>query len=108
MAPQGEDQRKRRWIAFAVGVVLVLVIGGYIGWYKGFREVPQPDWVNKDPETRFKYASIGAEHDAGIPYWIFYVLPRMFPEKLPGPGATLRSAFPGSRARNCRSVSPKR
>ena len=35
---------------------------------------------------RFKYGSIGAERDAGIPYWIFYVLPRMFPEKLPGPG----------------------
>ena len=38
------------------------------------------------PEMRFKYGSIGAERDAGIPYWIFYVLPRMFPEKLPGPG----------------------
>ena len=35
---------------------------------------------------RFKYGSIGAECDAGIPYWIFYVLPRIFPEKLPGPG----------------------
>ncbi len=34
---------------------------------------------------RFKYGSIGAERDAGIPYWIFYVLPRMFPEKIPGP-----------------------
>jgi hypothetical protein len=30
---------------------------------------------------RFKYGSIGAEHDAGVPYWIFYVLPRVFPEK---------------------------
>ena len=35
---------------------------------------------------RFKYGSIGAERDAGIPYWIFYVLPRVFPDKLPGPG----------------------
>ncbi len=35
---------------------------------------------------RFKYGSIGAEADAGIPYWIFYVLPRVFPDKLPGPG----------------------
>jgi mono/diheme cytochrome c family protein len=86
MDPQTGAQRERRWIALAVIVVLVLAIGGYIAWYKGFREEPQPDWVNKDPETRFKYGSIGAEHDAGIPYWIFYVLPRMFPEKLPGPG----------------------
>ena len=38
------------------------------------------------PETRFRYGSIGGERDAGIPYWIFYVLPRVFPEKLPGPG----------------------
>ena len=35
---------------------------------------------------RFKYGSIGAEREAGIPYWIFYVLPRMFPDKLPKPG----------------------
>ncbi len=35
---------------------------------------------------RFKYGSIGAENDAGIPYWIFYVLPRVFPENCPGPG----------------------
>ncbi len=43
-------------------------------------------WVTATPDMRFKYGSIGAEHDAGIPYWIFFVLPRMFPEKLPGPG----------------------
>ena len=36
---------------------------------------------------RFKYGSIGAENDAGIPYWIFYVLPRVFPGKAAaGPG----------------------
>jgi hypothetical protein len=35
---------------------------------------------------RFKYGSIGAERESGIPYWIFYVLPRMFPDKLPKPG----------------------
>jgi mono/diheme cytochrome c family protein len=78
--------RKRKlmfWLA-----VLVVVGGafGYVGWYNFFREEPQPDWVAATPDMRFKYGSIGAEHDAGIPYWIFYVLPRMFPEKLPGPG----------------------
>ena len=60
--------------------------GAAIGWYKFFREEPQPDWVTATPDMRFKYGSIGAENDAGIPYWIFFVLPRMFPEKLPGPG----------------------
>jgi mono/diheme cytochrome c family protein len=79
--------RKRRWLKALVAVVFVLgAIGAYIGWERGFREYPQPEWVRATPEMRFKYGSIGAEHDAGIPYWIFYVLPRMFPEKLPRPG----------------------
>jgi RoxA-like, cytochrome c-like len=67
-------------------LLLVAAIGAYIAWDRGFREHPQPDWVRATPEARFKYGSLGAENDAGIPYWIFYVLPRMFPEKLPGPG----------------------
>ena len=66
--------------------LILLAVGAYIGWDRGFREYPQPDWVNATPEMRFKYGSIGAEQDAGIPYWIFYVLPRLFPDKLPGPG----------------------
>jgi hypothetical protein len=70
-------------------------------------------WVFESPEMRFKYGSIGAEHDAGIPYWIFYVLPRVFPEKFRqdgeiAPAATRPSAWPGSRARSCRSASPRR
>ncbi|RZU02489.1 c-type cytochrome [Rivibacter subsaxonicus] len=78
---------KRRWFKLALLLVGVLVaVGAYIAWDRGFRERPQPAWVTATPEMRFKYGSIGAEHDAGIPYWIFYVLPRMFPEKLPGPG----------------------
>ncbi len=34
----------------------------------------------------FKYASVGIEAEEGVPYWIWQVLPRMFPDKLPGPG----------------------
>lgn len=69
-----------------LALVVLAIVGGVFGWYKFFREEAQPDWVTATPEMRFKYGSIGAENDAGIPYWIFYVLPRMFPEKLPGPG----------------------
>ncbi|WP_199608610.1 c-type cytochrome [Flocculibacter collagenilyticus] len=58
----------------------------YFGWYKFFREEPQEAWVTATPEMRFKYGSIGGEHEAGIPYWIFMVLPKMFPEYLPGNG----------------------
>ena len=81
-----DTRHTRRWIAIAGVAVVLLAVTGYFGWYKFFREEPQPAWVMQDADTRFKYGSIGAENDAGIPYWIFYVLPRMFPEKLPGPG----------------------
>src|SRR4051794_9534011 len=36
-----------------------------------------------DVREHFKYGSIGAEKRAGVPYWIWVVLPRMFPEYLP-------------------------
>ena len=82
-----EGQKKRTgWKLCLVIVVLLGVVGGVTAWYKFFRAEPQPAWVMATPDMRFKYGSIGAEYDAGIPYWIFYVLPRMFPEKLPAPG----------------------
>ena len=82
-----EPPKKKSWWKICLLLVVILAaLGGAIGWYKFFREEPQPDWVTATPDMRFKYGSIGAEHDAGIPYWIFFVLPRMFPEKLPGPG----------------------
>jgi hypothetical protein len=68
-------------------VVIVLILGGagaWFGWYKFFREQPEPRWAN-DTE-RFKYGSIGAEATRGLPYYIWLVLPRMFPEFLPGAG----------------------
>jgi mono/diheme cytochrome c family protein len=78
---------RRRKILLALMLLAILgAIGAYIGWDRGFREHPQPAWVTSSADARFRYASIGAEHDAGIPYWIFYVLPRVFPEKLPGAG----------------------
>ena len=70
-------------------LLLLFVFAGiivFVGWYKLLREEPQPDWVTATPEMRFKYGSIGGEWDAGMPYWIWYVLPRIFPEYLPGPG----------------------
>ncbi|WHZ22681.1 MAG: hypothetical protein OJF47_001793 [Nitrospira sp.] len=79
--------RGRRTIKMIL-FILLLSAGAtvFLGWYKFFREEPQPTWITADPHMRFKYGSIGAEYDAGVPYWIWYVLPRMFPEKLPGPG----------------------
>jgi mono/diheme cytochrome c family protein len=74
-----------RWLIWAGIIVLILAgILGYVGWDRFMRDHGAQVFAN--PDERFKYGSIGAEHDAGIPYWIFYVLPRVFPDKLPGPG----------------------
>ncbi len=77
----------------AVVVIVVGIVGAVIGYQRGFREYPQPEWVTATPEMRFKYGSIGAEHDAGVPYWIFYVLPRVFPEKLTQDGKVIPGGY---------------
>src|SRR6266478_3333976 len=76
-------ERKRTLQITLVALVVVLAFGAWFGWYKFFRVVPQPPFNTAD--ERFMYGSIGAEATAGIPYWIMYVLPRVFPDKLPGP-----------------------
>ena len=84
----------RNWFrVIGILIIVTLVAGALIGYDRGFREQPQPAWVTADFETRFKYGSIGAEHDAGIPYWIFYVLPRVFPEKLTQDGKILPGGY---------------
>ena len=70
-------------IRLIVVVVIIAAVVGAVGWYKLFRQVPL-HYANI--EDQFKYGSIGTEASTGIPYWIVMVLPRMFPEYLPGPG----------------------
>src|SRR2546422_11761207 len=67
-----------------VVVVALVVLVAFVGWYKLFRVVPEPEFATE--EVRFKYSSLGAENNRGIPYWIWVVLPRVFPDLLPGPG----------------------
>jgi hypothetical protein len=38
-----------------------------------------------DIQDHFKYGSIGSDSDSGIPYWIWWVLPDLFPQHLPEP-----------------------
>src|SRR5262249_48129504 len=75
--------RKRRWRIAGIVALVLLALAAWFAWYKFFRVVPQPPFDTAD--ERFKYGSIGGEEGAGIPYWIMYVLPRGFPDKLPGP-----------------------
>jgi mono/diheme cytochrome c family protein len=74
----------RRFRAALVAFTAFLVFAGFVAWYKLLREVPQPAFANED--LRFKYGSLGAEGDRGIPYWVWVVLPRVFPDLLPGSG----------------------
>ena len=81
------------WLKFTALILLLLAIGGgFLAWYKFFREVPQAPFANAT--ERFKYGSLGGENEAGIPYWLFLVLPRMFPEYLPGPGGYASLGLP--------------
>jgi len=39
-----------------------------------------------DPVWRFRYVDTGTEFRAGIPYWIFRIMPKIFPEDFQGRG----------------------
>ena len=75
----------------AVLLVLILLVAAF-GWYALFREQPEREFASI--EEAFKYGSIGTEEAQGIPYWIWMVLPRLFPEYLPGPGGYASLGLP--------------
>ncbi len=70
-------------VATAVLLALVAVLG-YVLWDNLMR--PYPDIQYSSVEDHFKYGAIGLGSDSRIPYWIWKVLPDMFPEKLPPGG----------------------
>lgn len=76
---------RRGRVILGAGLGLVLLVGvlAFVGWYKLFREVDQ-DFA--DPAEQFAYGSIGSESTEGIPFEIWRVLPEIFPEHLPGKG----------------------
>jgi mono/diheme cytochrome c family protein len=70
------------WQTAGIVALIVLALAAWFSWYNFFRVVPQPEMT---ADERFMYGSVGAEDSVGIPYWIMVVLPRVFPDKLPGP-----------------------
>jgi hypothetical protein len=89
------DHKKRK----ATAVVLLLLLGLALGpppaaagnFVDG---EPQPVEITGDPRENFLYGSIGGENEAGIPYWLIPVLPRIFKEYLPGPGGYASLGLP--------------
>jgi mono/diheme cytochrome c family protein len=78
-------ERKRLMLTLGA-MALVLVVAGaatavYLTLYR-----PEPAPRLASDEEHFLFGSIGNERDEGIPYWIWLVLPRIFPQHLPSPG----------------------
>jgi mono/diheme cytochrome c family protein len=91
---------KRKLLYVVSGLVVVAVPLSFYAWYKFFREVDQPEWITGDPAMNFLYGSIGAESQAGIPYWLVVVLPRIFGnDYLPGPGGYASVGLPWEEGR---------
>lgn len=87
--------RWRRWLVWSfVALVVLAVPAGAFVWYQFFRQEAQPEWITSDPANNFLYGSIGAESQAGMPYWIVMVLPRIFDDLLPGPGGYASLGLP--------------
>jgi hypothetical protein len=82
----------RKIIAVLIVIVLLLAVAGYVGYDKFLRELPPPHFASD--EEHFLYGSIGTETLTGVPYWIWLVLPRLFPEYLPGPGGYASLGIP--------------
>jgi hypothetical protein len=71
--------KRARW---ALGLLVVVAVFGVLTFLR--RDVPV---TSADVVEHFKYGSIGSESRSGIPYYVWLVLPRVFPEYLPpGPG----------------------
>lgn len=92
------ERIKRGLLGFLRGrwlLVAIAAAGLYYANQKFFRTEPQDvcadvtpsrhaDCLDNIAEEQFKYGSLNAENERGIPYPIFYVMPRIFPQCLPG------------------------
>jgi mono/diheme cytochrome c family protein len=72
-------------------IVIIIAVLTYGVWYKLFREV---DPYYASDLDNFKYGTVGTEAQQGMPFWIFMVLPRMFPEYLPDNGGWASLGLP--------------
>jgi hypothetical protein len=67
-----------------VGLAVLALAGALFAYDRFFREADPP--VFASDQDHFLFGSIGTEAEQGVPYWIWLVLPRVFPDLLPRPG----------------------
>ncbi|MDP8922514.1 MAG: hypothetical protein M3O34_06505 [Chloroflexota bacterium] len=85
VVPPGQHAEPERGASSKANYVVlgVLAVAGALGLLVAAflqRDVPE---LHADPVEHFKYGSIGSDAGGGVPYWIWRVLPRVFPEYLP-------------------------
>src|SRR5690348_7870434 len=72
---------RRHWKGLTVAfIAVILVLGGAgaaLAWWKFFKPGEQD---LPGPTSRFSYGSLDGELVAGLPYPIFMILPRVFPD----------------------------
>lgn len=78
------SQIKFRVLKCLLVFLLFGAVAGTVIWRRVFRAIP-PMPIANDGDW-FKYGSLGNEAKMGIPYWIWVVMPRIFPDLMPGPG----------------------
>ena len=83
-------RRGRRWLMILGSVVAIAAVAGWFAYDRLFRRVI-PQFASE--EEHFKYGSIGNDGETGLPYAIWVVLPKVFPEHLPGPGGYASVGF---------------
>jgi hypothetical protein len=70
--------RWRRILAVALPLIVLISL------YLVARFTEDKPVIYKNIDDHFKYGSTGGERESGIPYWLWKVLPKVFPEYLPG------------------------
>ncbi len=91
---------KRMKIRVAIAaLVIVGLAAGITAWYAMKREMPQPSWVTAQPRSNFLYGWVASDGSRGLPYWIWLVLPRIFPEYVGKPGGYAAFGVPWEEGR---------
>jgi mono/diheme cytochrome c family protein len=83
LTPVEEELKRQRWRYLFAFFVVLFIVGTYLYW----RIVPEGHEEYTEIAEHFKYGSIGADNtDRGVPFWLWKVLPEMFPRYLPDGG----------------------